>query len=71
MYEFMEDDKSLKCPFGEYLQLMKDLIKEVGDVKHLINCGAIKNKLCTFKCGITCKIIYSWAVVQTNTETWF
>ncbi|CAK9190964.1 unnamed protein product [Sphagnum troendelagicum] len=26
---------------------MTDLIKEVGDVKHLIDCGVIQNKLCT------------------------
>ncbi|CAM6071341.1 unnamed protein product [Sphagnum tenellum] len=47
MYESMEDYDSLKCPFGEYVQLMTDLIKEVGDVKHLIDCGVIQNDLCT------------------------
>jgi len=47
MYEYMEDYTSCKCPFGEYLQLMTDLIKEVGDVKHLIDCGVIQNELCT------------------------
>jgi hypothetical protein len=47
MYEFMEDYDSLKRPFGEYLRLMTDLIKEVGDVKHLIDCGVIQNELCT------------------------
>ncbi|CAK9857394.1 unnamed protein product [Sphagnum jensenii] len=49
MYEVMQDDDSLKCPFGEYLQLMRSLIKEVGDVKHLIDCGVIENKLWTDK----------------------
>jgi hypothetical protein len=49
MYEYMEDYNSLKCPFGEYLQLMTDLIKELGDVKHLIDCGVIRNDLCTDK----------------------
>ncbi|KAH9574152.1 hypothetical protein CY35_01G041100 [Sphagnum magellanicum] len=47
MYEYMEDYTSPKCPFGEYLLLMIDLIKEVGDVKHLIDCGVIRNRLCT------------------------
>jgi hypothetical protein len=45
MYEFMTDYNSLICPFGEYLQLMTSLIKEVGDVKHLIDCGVINNTL--------------------------
>jgi len=49
MYEYMEDYTSCKCPFGEYLHLMMDLIKEVGDVKHLIDCGVIQNRLCTDK----------------------
>jgi hypothetical protein len=44
MYEYMEDDK---CAFGEYLVLMIDLIKELGDVKHLIDCGVIQNELVT------------------------
>jgi hypothetical protein len=47
MYEYMEDLTSCRCPFGEYLQLMIDLIKEVGDVKHLIDCGVIENELRT------------------------
>ncbi len=46
MYEFMEAYNSQECPFGEYL-LMTDLIKELGDVKHLIDCGVIQNELCT------------------------
>jgi len=41
MYEFMEDYNSFKCPFGEYILLMTSLIKEVGYVKHLIDCGVI------------------------------
>jgi hypothetical protein len=45
MYEFMTNYNSLFCPFGEYLQLMTSLIKEVGDVKLLIDCGVIKNTL--------------------------
>jgi hypothetical protein len=45
MYEFMADHNSFKCPVGEYLQLMTSLIKEKGDVKHLIDCGVIENKL--------------------------
>jgi hypothetical protein len=49
MYEFMEDDDSFKLPIGEYLRLMTDLIKEEGDVKHLIDCGVIQNELCTDK----------------------
>jgi hypothetical protein len=44
MYEVMEDYNSFKCAL--YLQLMTSLIQEVGDVKHLINCGVIQNKLC-------------------------
>ncbi|KAH8973376.1 hypothetical protein BDL97_01G043800, partial [Sphagnum fallax] len=47
MYEYVEDYTSFRCPFGEYLQLMIDLIKEVGDVKHLIDCGVIQNGLRT------------------------
>jgi hypothetical protein len=49
MYEVMEDYNSFKCLFGEYLQLMTSLIKEVGDVKHLIDCGVIQNELWTDK----------------------
>jgi hypothetical protein len=41
MYEFMADHNSFKCPVGEYLRLMTSLIKEEGDVKHLIDCGVI------------------------------
>jgi hypothetical protein len=48
MYEYMEDF-TRKCPFSAYLQLMTDLIKELGDVKHLIDCGVIQNELCTDK----------------------
>ncbi|KAH9574182.1 hypothetical protein CY35_01G042800 [Sphagnum magellanicum] len=44
MYEYME---GIIHPFGEYLKLMTDLIKELGDVKHLIDCGVIQNGLCT------------------------
>ncbi|CAK9191006.1 unnamed protein product [Sphagnum troendelagicum] len=48
MYEYVEEGyTSGKCPFGEYLQLMISLIKEVGDVKHLIDCGVIHNELWT------------------------
>jgi hypothetical protein len=47
MYEFMNGFNSLRCPFGEYLQLMTDLIREEGDVKHLIDCGVIQNGLAT------------------------
>ncbi len=47
MYEYMEDFTSCKCPFGKYLRLMTTLIKELGDVKHLIDFGAIQNELCT------------------------
>jgi len=47
MYEFMENYSSSQLPFGEYLQLMTSLIKEVEDVKHLIDCGVIQNKLGT------------------------
>ncbi|CAK9190976.1 unnamed protein product [Sphagnum troendelagicum] len=46
-YEYMEEYNSFKCPFGEYLQLMTSLIKEVGDVKHLLDCDVIQNELCT------------------------
>jgi len=49
MYEFMQNYNSSVLPFGEYLQLMTSLIKEVGDVKHLINCGVIQNNLGTDK----------------------
>jgi hypothetical protein len=49
MYESVEDYTSCRCAFGEYLKLMTDLIKEVGDVKHLIDCGVIQNELCTDK----------------------
>jgi hypothetical protein len=45
MYEFIKDYNSLKCPFGEYLQLMTSLIKQVGDMKLLINYGVIQNEL--------------------------
>ncbi|KAH9574155.1 hypothetical protein CY35_01G041400 [Sphagnum magellanicum] len=45
MYGYVEVYNSVKCPFGEYLKLMTDLIKELGDVKHLIECGVIQNKL--------------------------
>ncbi|CAK9190962.1 unnamed protein product [Sphagnum troendelagicum] len=47
MHEVMQDYNSFKCPFGEYLRLMTDLIKEEGDAKHLIDCGVIQNELCT------------------------
>jgi hypothetical protein len=47
MYEYMEVYNSVKCPFGEYLHLMTDLIKELGDVKQLIDCGVIQNELVT------------------------
>jgi hypothetical protein len=46
MYEYYN---TLGCPFGEYLQLMTDLIREEGDVKHLIDCGVIQNRLATDK----------------------
>ncbi|CAN5952065.1 unnamed protein product [Sphagnum jensenii] len=49
MYEVMQEFNSFKCPFGEYLRLMTDLIKEEGDAKHLIDCGVIQNGLCTDK----------------------
>jgi hypothetical protein len=45
MYEVMKD--SSRRPFGEYLKLMTDLIREEGDVKHLIDCGVIQNELAT------------------------
>jgi hypothetical protein len=45
MYEFMKKYNSSELPFGEYLQLMTSLMKEVGDAKHLIDCGVIQNKL--------------------------
>jgi hypothetical protein len=61
MYEYMEDFTSRKCPFGEYLQLMTDLIKEVGDVKHLIDCGVIQNELCTNK-----NAFEMWNSLQSN-----
>jgi hypothetical protein len=47
MYEYMEDFTFCNCPFGEYLRLMTELIKEVGDVSHLIDCGVIQNELRT------------------------
>jgi hypothetical protein len=47
MYEFIEGYNSFKCPLGEYLRLMTSLIKEVGDVKHLIDCDVIQNELRT------------------------
>ncbi|CAM6021131.1 unnamed protein product [Sphagnum balticum] len=47
MYERVADYTSRKCAFGEYLRLMTSLIKEVGDVKHLIDCGVIENELFT------------------------
>jgi hypothetical protein len=46
-YEYIEDFYSRKCPFGEYLRLMTFLIKELGDVSHLIDCGVIHNELRT------------------------
>ncbi len=46
-YEYMEYFTSRKCPFGEYLRLMTFLIKELGDVKHLIDCGVLQNELRT------------------------
>jgi hypothetical protein len=49
MYECMGDYTSWKCAFGEYVRLMTSLIKEVGDVKHLIDCGVIQNELFTDK----------------------
>jgi hypothetical protein len=45
MYGYVEVHNSVKCPFGEYLKLMANLIREVGDVKHLIDCGVIQNGL--------------------------
>jgi len=45
IYEYLA---SKKCAFGEYLQLMADFIKGLKDVKHLINCGVIKNEFCTY-----------------------
>jgi len=45
IYEYLA---SKKCAFGEYLQLMADFIKRLKDVKHLINCGVIKNEFCTY-----------------------
>jgi hypothetical protein len=45
MYEFMAHHNSFKCAVGEYVQLMTSLVKEVEDVKHLIDCGVIQNKL--------------------------
>jgi hypothetical protein len=47
MYEYVEGHPSRKCPFREYLQFMTSLIKEVGDVKHIIDCGVIQNELRT------------------------
>jgi hypothetical protein len=47
MYEYVEDYTSCKCAFGKYLRLMTSLIKEVGDVKHLIDCGVIQNQVVT------------------------
>jgi hypothetical protein len=49
MYEYMGNFTSSKCAFGEYVRFMTSLIKEVGDVKHLIDCGVIHNVLCTDK----------------------
>jgi hypothetical protein len=49
MYEYMEGCNSAKCAFGEYVELMTSLIKEIGDVKHLIDCGVIRNGLFTDK----------------------
>jgi hypothetical protein len=49
MYEYVEHYTSRKCAFGEYVRLMTSLIKEVGDVKHLIDCGVIQNELFTDK----------------------
>jgi hypothetical protein len=45
MYEYVEEYNFLQCPFGKYLHLMTDLMTEIGDVKHLIDCGVIQNKL--------------------------
>jgi hypothetical protein len=47
MHECMEEFNYCKCSFCEYLQLMTSLIKEVGDVKPLIDCDVIQNELCT------------------------
>jgi hypothetical protein len=47
MYEYIQTNNWSPCPFGEYLQLMTDLIKELGDVQHLIDCGVIGNDLIT------------------------
>jgi hypothetical protein len=47
MYGYVEVHNSVRCPFGEYLKLMTSLIREVEDVKHLIDCGVIKNRLWT------------------------
>ncbi|KAH8973379.1 hypothetical protein BDL97_01G044100 [Sphagnum fallax] len=47
MYGYVEVYNSVKCPFGEYLKLMTSLIREVEDVKHLIDCGVIHNRLWT------------------------
>jgi hypothetical protein len=47
MYGYVEVHNSVKCPFGEYLKLMTSLIREVGDVKYLIDCGVIQNRLWT------------------------
>jgi hypothetical protein len=60
MYEYV-GDFSRKCPFSEYLQLMTDLIKEVGDVKHLIDCDVIQNDLCTDK-----NAFQMWNSLQSN-----
>jgi hypothetical protein len=49
MYEYVEYYTARKCPFGEYLGLMTSLIQEVGDVRHLIDCGVIQNELRTDK----------------------
>jgi len=61
MYEYIEDFTSRKCAFGEYLELMQDLIKEVGDVRHLIDCGVIRNRLHTDK-----NAFQMWNSLQSN-----
>jgi hypothetical protein len=75
MYEMIyEYFASKKCAFGKYLQLMADFIKGLKDVKHLINCGVIKNDFAPiimfFKCGIICKMKYPYHYVQKHMKTW-
>jgi len=45
IYEYLA---SKKRAFRGYLQLMANFIKGLKDVKHLINCGVIKNDFCTY-----------------------